>query len=105
MINLTVNARDYLKEVITRDGGRFVTLSLKSGGCNGFTYVWQIADLDSSLNGWDGPYDDILLVDSHSMLYIFGSTIDYIKDIAGSTLAVINPMAKSSCGCGESFSA
>ena len=58
-----------------------------------------------------GPYeshflvvlDDILVVDPLTELYIIGSTIDYVEEVFGSYLKISNPMATSSCGCGESF--
>jgi len=47
--------------------------------------------------------EDILLVDPICEMYILGSEIDYSKSIEGSILTIKNPMAKASCGCGESF--
>ena len=47
--------------------------------------------------------DNILLLDSLTVMYVIGSTIDYITELGGSFLTVVNPTAKSSCGCGESF--
>ena len=38
-----------------------------------------------------------------AIMYVIGSEIDYITELGGSYLAVVNPTAKSSCGCGESF--
>jgi iron-sulfur cluster insertion protein len=37
-------------------------------------------------------------------MYILGTQIDFIDDIAGSYLKIVNPNATSECGCGESFS-
>ena len=49
--------------------------------------------------------DDIrLAVDKTSEMYIMGSTIDYVQELMGSFLKIDNPLTKSSCGCGESFS-
>jgi iron-sulfur cluster assembly protein len=42
-------------------------------------------------------------VDSMSMLYIIGTTIDWREEVFGSQFEITNPSAKSGCGCGESF--
>ena len=47
--------------------------------------------------------DDILVLDNMAQMYVFGCTVDYITELGGSYLKVINPNAKASCGCGESF--
>lgn len=104
MITLTENAQQYLNKVAD---GKLVTLSLRGGGCAGFSYEWGTVEPDlADLQGeWDGPYDQLLLVDKSSMMFLIGSTVDYINDIGGSYLKVSNPLAKSECGCGTSFSA
>ena len=47
--------------------------------------------------------DDLLVLDNMAEMFVFGCTVDYIKELGGSYLKVINPNAKASCGCGESF--
>ena len=47
--------------------------------------------------------EDLLVIDSISEMYVIGCTVDYVCELGGSYLKVINPQAKSSCGCGESF--
>ena len=44
-----------------------------------------------------------LLLDPMAEMYIIGSEIDYVTELGGSFLAVKNPTAASSCGCGDSF--
>ena len=46
-----------------------------------------------------------LLVDKVAEMFILGCTIDYVEELGGSYIAVKNPNATSSCGCGESFGA
>ena len=48
--------------------------------------------------------DNILLLDPMAIMYVIGSKIDYITELGGSYLAVVNPKATAQCGCGESFS-
>ena len=95
IVNLTDSAKEYLKTV----GDPNVFLSINSGGCSGFQYNWDFIDEDK-----DGKViDDILVLDNMAEMFVFGCTVDYIKELGGSYLKVINPNAKASCGCGESF--
>ena len=45
-----------------------------------------------------------LLVDSISLVHMAGSQVDFVDDLMGQSFKVVNPLAKSSCGCGTSFS-
>ena len=44
-----------------------------------------------------------VLLDSMSYPYLYGSTLDFIEDLSGSKFVIKNPNAKTTCGCGESF--
>ena len=101
MITLTDNAIDYMKSV---SKGAYVTLGVKSGGCSGFEYVWGLSTDDGieHVKSSD-PISDVLLLDPMAEMYIIGSQIDYVNELGGSFLAVKNPTASSSCGCGDSF--
>ena len=68
---------------------------MKGGGCSGFQYVWGVTDEPATVaNLWLNPIAE---------MFVFGCTIDYVEELGGSYLKVINPNAKASCGCGESF--
>ena len=73
------------------------------GGCSGFQYGFKF---DSEI-AFD---DDIIefenfsvLLDSMSYPYLYGSTLDFVEDLSGAKFVVKNPNAKTTCGCGESF--
>jgi iron-sulfur cluster insertion protein len=102
MVTITENAKDYMKSV---SNGGYVTLAVKGGGCSGFQYVWGISKTKDDKLKQSGIdiIDNILLLDSLTVMYVIGSTIDYITELGGSFLTIVNPTAKSSCGCGESF--
>ena len=74
-------------------------LSVKGGGCSGFQYEWNL----SEMKGLGTTIDDILCIDDMAEMFIAGCTIDYVTELGGSYLKVINPNATASCGCGESF--
>lgn len=78
---------------------RYITLSIKGGGCSGFAYDWNFSDDTSHGN----LIDDLLVVDIMAEMYLFGCTVDYVQELGGSYLKVVNPNATASCGCGESF--
>ena len=99
MVTLTERANDYLKSV---SNGRYVSLGVKGGGCSGFQYVWDFADNWPEVQ-WSDPIGDVLVLDPLAEMYVLGSTIDYVEELGGSFLAVKNPTAASSCGCGERF--
>lgn len=84
--------------------GKVVGLSLKGGGCAGFSYSWDliaeddINEQDEIINTERGK----LVVESNSIMFLIGTTIDYKTEVFGSHFDIINPNAVSSCGCGES---
>ena len=80
---------------------KYVRLSVKGGGCAGFGYDWTFEDTP---NDTDLVVDDTLLVDKIYEMYILGMQLDYKNDIFGANFVFNNPKAKSSCGCGTSFS-
>ena len=78
---------------------KYIHLSVLSGGCSVFQYKW---DFEESTN--EGTLvDDILVVDNMAEMFILGCTIDYVNELGGSYLKVVNPNASAQCGCGESF--
>ena len=91
IVNLTDSARDYLKTV----GDPNVFLSINSGGCSGFQYIWETTDKE--------PHIGNLHIDPIAEMYVIGCTIDYVTELGGSFLKVSNPNATASCVCGESF--
>ena len=95
MITITEKAKEYMQSI---SNGGYVTLAVKGGGCSGFQYVWGLSETKDN-----EVIDNILLLDPMAIMYVIGSKIDYITELGGSYLAVVNPTAKSSCGCGESF--
>ena len=86
--------------------GRAVMLrvAVEGGGCSGFQYQFDLVE--------DAQPDDLrierdgaaALVDEMSLVLLKGSVIDFVDELAGAEVRVRNPHAKSSCGCGVSFS-
>ena len=66
----------------------------------GFTFDDNIADDDTVITNGDAQ----MVVDSLSYQYLIGAEVDYEEGLQGSKFLVQNPNAKSTCGCGSSFS-
>ena len=104
-LNLTNNALARISSVMnsnTELGNKF-RVYVTGGGCSGFQYGFKFDDNPSG-------DDDILdfegftiLLDSLSYPYLYGATLDYVEDLSGSKFLITNPNAKTTCGCGESF--
>jgi iron-sulfur cluster insertion protein len=77
---------------------------VSGGGCSGFQYGFtfdeEIQDGDTSVeNG-----GVVLLIDPMSYQYLVGAEIDYSEGLEGAQFVIRNPNAKTTCGCGSSFS-
>ena len=74
------------------------------GGCSGFQYGFsfdKVIDEEDTCITKDGAN---LVIDSLSLQYLEGATVDYTEDLMGSKFIITNPNATTTCGCGESFS-
>jgi iron-sulfur cluster insertion protein len=106
MIELTESARTKILDILYDKGNPDVCLRtfVQGGGCSGFQYGFT---LDEIKNEDDfeipvGPFK--VLIDSMSIHYLEGSTIDYKEELMGSSFVIQNPNSTSQCGCGASFS-
>ena len=103
-VRITEKADDHLSNIIESRDAKAIMLSVKGGGCAGFTYEWDVMDSIER-----DAYDAIPLTNGYlcispsATLFITNTTIDYTEDISGSRIVFKNPNATSQCGCGESF--
>jgi len=84
--------------------GHFLRVGVKGGGCSGFTYVLGFdaqTDRDDiyEING-----TKVLLEKAHA-IYLLGMEIDWVEGLNNRGFSFNNPNAKTTCGCGTSFSA
>ena len=99
MLSITDSAKEYLENIRKDD---YITLGVKGGGCSGFQYVWDFKKNWPDVK-WGEPIDGVLVLDPMAEMFVAGCTVDYVNELGGSYLKVINPNATASCGCGESF--
>jgi len=105
-MNLESNAIVKLKEILAEENNPNIKLRVfvQGGGCSGFSYGFTL-DEEQNEDDFDFSYDEIkVVVDSMSMQYLQGSSIDYKEDSMTSSFVINNPQAVSTCGCGSSFS-
>ena len=102
---LDESAANRINELLNLDGrvNEGLLLSVKPGGCAGFTYDFDWASLDTegkkiTTNG------ATLIIKEADLRLIDGGELKYINSLSGSKFEVINPNATNSCGCGKSFS-
>lgn len=105
-IILTDNAVTKVKELVAEEDNPDLKLRafVNGGGCSGFQYGFtfdEIANEDDFIIEKDGI---TLLVDSMSFQYLIGAEIDYVDSLEGAQFTIKNPNAKTTCGCGSSFS-
>lgn len=84
--------------------GLMMRVAVSGGGCSGFKYEFN---LDGALNPDDRVFEkdgEKVVVDETSLEFLGNAELDFKEDLMGSYFAVTNPNAKSSCGCGASFS-
>ena len=74
------------------------------GGCSGFSYGFAFDDNIKEGDSGATNKGVQLIIDPMSYQYLVGSTVDYLEDLQGSRFIVNNPNAKTTCGCGSSFS-
>ena len=83
----------------------FLRMGVKGGGCSGMSYQLEF---DSEMGPHDKEFDIDgvrVVCDKKSYLYLNGTTLDYVQQGLTGGFTFVNPNAKSSCGCGTSFSA
>ena len=109
MINVTETAAEKINDLLTEENkpGAGLRVFVQGGGCSGFQYGLMIDEGEG-----DAESDKVfevngvrLFVDPISLRYLNGAEVDFVDNNAGGGFTIKNPNAKSTCGCGSSFSA
>lgn len=106
MINITQEATEKINELLAEENDPNMKLRMfvQGGGCSGFSYGFTF-DTEQNEDDFEFPVGSTkVLVDSMSMQYVQGATVNFIDDLQGSRFSITNPQATTTCGCGSSFS-
>ncbi len=106
ILNFTEAAANKVKGLIEEEKNDNLKLRVfvSGGGCSGFQYGFTF---DEAINDGDTEVEKngvTLLIDPMSFQYLVGADIDYTEGLEGSQFVIRNPNAKTTCGCGSSFS-
>jgi iron-sulfur cluster assembly protein len=111
-ITLTEKAAGEVKRIVSeqQSAGQapdkvYLRMRVVGGGCSGFQHK---LDLDPAVNE---KLDDVfeqhgvpLVIDKRSLMYLDGAVVDFHDELNRRGFSISNPQAKSTCGCGSSFS-
>jgi iron-sulfur cluster insertion protein len=106
MIEVTESAVGKIKDLLSEENNPNLKLRtfVQGGGCSGFSYGFTF-DEEQNEDDFAVEHEGMtLLIDSVSMQYLAGATIDYQEELSGSSFTIKNPNAQTTCGCGSSFS-
>ena len=108
MINVSETAATKINELLAEENkaGSGLRVFVQGGGCSGFQYGLMIDEGEG-----DATTDSViesngvkLFVDPVSVSYLKGAEVDFVDTVTGGGFTIKNPNAKSTCGCGSSFS-
>lgn len=111
----TESAANKVYQLISEEGNFNLKLRvfISGGGCSGFQYGFTFDEkqndddftITKTITDVNGESAEVLLlIDAMSYQYLRGATVDYKEDLQGSRFIISNPNAKTTCGCGASFS-
>ena len=107
MITVTEAAKNRVIELLAeekKDDTYFLRVGVKGGGCSGLSYVLEF---DNKEQEFDETFEDKgikIVCDRKSILYLFGTELDFSSGLNGKGFEFKNPQADRTCGCGQSFS-
>ncbi|MGQ0555454.1 MAG: iron-sulfur cluster insertion protein ErpA [Nitrospiraceae bacterium] len=106
MVTITQVAEQKIRELMAEEKDVVgLRVYVRGGGCNGYQYGMafesKMAEDDTVVEMGDVK----VIMDSQSAPLLQGAEVDYVDSVQGSGFSIKNPQAKTTCGCGSSFSA
>jgi len=105
-VHITDAAVAYAKKRLEKRGtpNAAVRLGIRGGGCSGFSYVIEFSDDEPRARDTVSECGGVrFYVDKKSLLYLNGSTLDYVNTLIFQGFKFLNPQEATKCGCGHSF--
>lgn len=84
--------------------GSRLRVAVEGGGCSGFQYHFTFDAAQQADDIVTGTAEAPVVVDEVSLQFIEGASLDYVATLGAAAFEIKNPLAKASCGCGNSFS-
>ena len=105
LIQITEKAAERVKFLLAKrsEPTLGIRVGVKSGGCSGLSYTFEYAEEKNPLDEVITDKDVTIIVDAKAVMYLIGTTLDYMDEKVKSGFVFINPNEKARCGCGESF--
>ena len=105
MITLTQMAADKVKELLDQEGRQDIALrvAVQPGGCSGLRYAMYLDDQLGDSDQFEEQFGVRVVVDRLSAPYLSEAKIDFVDSLEASGFTIDNPVAQSSCACGNSF--
>jgi iron-sulfur cluster assembly protein len=108
MITVSQKALEHIIELMMESGitpySHHLRVGVKGGGCSGLSYVM---DFDTTIESTDESVETDgglkVVIDRKSVLYLYGTELNYSDGLNGKGFQWVNPNASRTCGCGESF--
>jgi iron-sulfur cluster assembly protein len=104
-VTLTPGAEARIADLMARapDDAIGVRLSTPRRGCSGLAYSVDYISVEQAFDEKIVTPGGTFYIDGASVLYLIGSTMDWVEDDFAAGFVFTNPNAKGACGCGESF--
>jgi len=105
-VNVTESAAKRIAFILSQEEhkGMMLRISVSGGGCSGFQYGFTFDDAVAQGDLVVERDGATVVIDETSLDLLGGSQIDYVEDMIGASFQIKSPIAKSSCGCGNSCS-
>lgn len=104
-IIITENAIRKISALVAERGNHTlgIRVGVKSSGCTGLAYTFEYVDNEIKSDEKIQEGDVVIYIDAKALLYLFGTTLDFVETDLESGFVFKNPNSKGTCGCGESF--
>ena len=106
VVQVTEIAAEHIRELLDKEGraeSHGLRMKVVGGGCSGLRYELAFDDEVTERDSEVEQNGVRIIVDEKSALYLVGTTLDFVDTLNESGFKMINPNARNTCGCGESF--
>jgi iron-sulfur cluster assembly accessory protein len=105
VMQVTAAAAARLKELLSKrpDNSTYIRLGVRKRGCNGLSYTMDYAKEHSRMDEVIETSGIRIVVDAKAVMFVIGTTMDFVNTPTHQEFVFSNPNAKGTCGCGESF--